>query len=398
MLEIIKTSAERLLPLLKEMRHHLHVHPELSFQEFQTAVFIETKLKELGITEFRRTGKTGITTVIKGQNPDSKCVALRADIDALPIQEENEVSYRSINENVMHACGHDVHTTCLLGAAAILQQNKNQFEGSVKLIFQPGEEKSPGGASILIKEGILKDPAPSAIFALHVDPDLPSGTVGFKSGPYMAASDEIHITVKGKGGHAALPHLTIDPISVSALIITALQQVVSRKANPLLPTVLSFGTIHGGKANNVIPDEVNFSGTLRTFDENWRKEAKEIIKKTVLNICSIYGATAEIFIPSGYPFLQNNKSLTEKAISDASILLGQENVNHLDLRMTSEDFSFYAQKVPSCFFRLGTNKENTHFLNSVHSPKFDIDESALVIGTQMMSWLAIQTLSNHEIY
>lgn len=389
MKERIKAIALGLLPELSKIRRHIHANPELSFKEIKTAEFIEKQLINIGISDYERISETGIVALIKGKNPEKKCIALRADMDALPILEENEVNYRSNNDGVMHACGHDVHTTCLLGAATILQQLKSEFEGTIKLIFQPGEEQSPGGASILIKNGVLENPTPEAIFALHVDPSLPSGQVGFRAGKYMASSDEIHITIHGKGGHAALPHLTIDPITISALIITALQQVVSRNSNPTMPTVLSFGRIEGGKTNNVIPDEVQLSGTLRTFDETWRGRAIELIKNTVNNISGIYGAKATIHIPPGYPSLFNDEKLTEQAIHIAEEFLGVSNVQHLDLRMTAEDFSFYGQKVPACFFRLGTNENNVNFTSSVHTPHFDIDESALAVGSGMMAELVL---------
>lgn len=388
----IKNLAEKILPALSKMRRHLHAHPELSFKEMKTADFIEAALEKIGIKDYSRISETGIVALIKGENPGKNCIALRADMDALPINEENEVDYRSTYPGIMHACGHDVHTTCLLGAATILYQLKDQFEGTIKLIFQPGEEKSPGGASILIKNGVLENPCPTAIYALHVDPSLPSGQVGFKVGPYMASADEIHITIRGKGGHAAQPHLTIDPITITAYIITALQQVVSRKCNPITPTVLSFGKIEGGSTNNVIPDVVKISGTFRTFDEQWRKEALDLIQKTVHNISNIYGAEGNVYIPPGYPSLFNHKALTEQSMETAADYLGSSNLHQLDLRMTAEDFSFYAQKIPACFFRLGTNKNNTEFTASVHTPHFDIDESALKIGAGLLANLALNKL------
>lgn len=393
MYEKIKSFAMEILPELSKIRRHIHAYPELSFKEINTALFIEEQLKEIGISDYKRISETGIVALIKGRNPENSCIALRADMDALPILEENEVDYRSQNNGVMHACGHDVHTTCLLGAAKILYKLKAEFEGTVKLIFQPGEEQSPGGACILIKNGVLEDPIPEAIFALHVDPSIPSGQVGFRAGKYMASSDEIHITIHGKGGHAALPHLTIDPITISALIITALQQIVSRNSNPTMPTVLSFGKIEGGKTNNVIPDEVQLSGTLRTFDETWRAKAIQLIKKTINNIAEIYGAKATIRIPPGYPCLFNQEELTEKAIVIAENYLGKSNVRYLDLRMTAEDFSFYGQKIPGCFFRLGTNEDNKNFTSSVHTAHFDIDESALAVGAGLIAELAWSKLN-----
>lgn len=388
----IDQAANDLLSMLIETRRHLHSHPELSFQEYQTARFIGQKLQEMNIPFQSNVAGTGIVALIHGKNPDSRCVALRADMDALPIEEANEVPYRSQNKGVMHACGHDVHSTCLVGAAKILNELKSEFEGSIKLIFQPGEEQSPGGASLMIAEGALANPTVEAIFGLHVDPSLPSGTVGFRPGQYMASADEIHIKVIGKSGHAALPHLAIDPISISALIITALQQVVSRKANPLTPSVLTFGKISGGHTTNVIPEEVTLLGTFRTFDEQWRQQALQLIKMTTENIAHANDAHAEVHFPPGYPSVYNNPELTTTAQTLAKEVLGTEQVKHLDLRMTAEDFAFYGQKIPSCFFRLGTNKADLEFTTSVHNAQFNIHEPAMVTGVKMMSLLALNAL------
>jgi hippurate hydrolase len=314
-------------------------------------------------------------------------------MDALPIQEANETEYRSQNAGVMHACGHDVHSSCLLGAAKILLDTKDNWEGTVKLIFQPGEEMHPGGASLMIKDGVLENPKPDAIFSLHVYPHLPSGTTGFRAGQYMASADEIYITIEGKGGHAALPHQTIDPIAISALVITGLQQVISRKGNPLIPSVLTFGKIQGGFATNVIPDKVEILGTFRTMDEKWRYEAHKWIKDFINDTCKAYGATATVDIPIGYPSLFNDPALTAKAENWAKDFLGEANVHKLDMRMAGEDFSFYTHHVPGCFFRIGTNKNNKEFLAPVHNAKFDIDESAMQTGMALMAWEAIQFLN-----
>lgn len=389
----IQKKAAKLLPLLKEIRQHLHRNPELSFKEFKTAEFIAAELDKINVTYTKRIAGTGIVALIKGKSPDKKCIALRADMDALPIQEKNDIPYKSQNDGVMHACGHDVHSTCLLGAAHILESLKDNFEGTIKLIFQPGEEQSPGGANLMIREKVLENPNPDAIFALHVDPSLSVGKVGFKTKQYMASADEIHITIIGKGGHAALPHLTVDPISIAALIITALQQIVSRKNNPLMPTVLTFGKIEGGNATNIIPNQVILAGTLRTFNEEWRQEALILIRKITRNIAEAYGAEVKLDFPPGYPSLYNDESLTLHAIQDASTFLGPENVAQLTLRMTAEDFSFFAQKRKACFFRLGTNIEQNYFTDAVHTSTFNISEEALKIGTGMLTWLAIQELN-----
>lgn len=368
-------------------RHHIHAHPELSFQEKNTSVFIASRLREWGISFQSGLAGTGIVALIEGKNPSSRVIALRADMDALPIQEMNDVPYKSTNAGVMHACGHDVHSACLLGAAKLLQETRADWEGTVKLIFQPGEEKHPGGASLLIKEGVLENPKPSAIVALHVYPHLPYGQLGFRAGQYMASADEIYITVKGRGGHAALPHQTVDPIVIAANLLVSLQQVISRQCNPLSPSVLSFGKIQGGVAGNVIPDEVRLEGTLRCFDETWRAKAHELIKTHTEGLCRALGGDAVVDIPMGYPSLFNDPSVTEKVRGMATQVVGESNVIDLDLRMAAEDFSFYTHQVPGCFFRLGTSFEG-QFEKPVHNAQFDIYDKAIGIGVQMFCEVA----------
>ena len=388
----IREKTEQYFSEVQAIRHHIHANPELSFHEYKTSAFVSEKLKSIGITNQKFIAGTGIVALIEGKNAGKRCVALRADMDALPILEANDVPYRSKNEGVMHACGHDVHTSCLLGAAHILHDLRERWEGTVKLIFQPGEEKHPGGASIMIKEGVLENPKPQAIFALHVYPNLPTGATGFRAGQYMASADEIYITIQGKGGHAALPHQTIDPIAISALVITGLQQIISRKGNPLIPSVLTFGKIQGGFATNVIPDKVDMLGTFRTMDEKWRYEAHRWIKEFTEQTCSAYGATAIVEIPAGYPSLFNDPALTAKAESWAKEYVGEHNVHELDMRMAGEDFSFYTHHVPGCFFRIGTSKDGTEFLAPVHNAHFNIDEESMKTGMGMMAWCAIQGL------
>lgn len=374
----------------QRIRQYIHQHPELSFEEHNTATFVSQQLDAWGIKHTTGIAGTGIVGVLEGRNPGKRCIAIRAELDALPILEANNIPYKSKNEGVMHACGHDVHMTCLLGVLRILSVYKTEWEGQLKFIFQPGEEKHPGGGSMMIAEGVLENPKVDAILALHVYPTLPAGMVGFRSGQYMASTDEIHISIHGKGGHAALPHQTIDPIAISALVITALQQVVSRKSNPVSPCVLSFGKIAGGTVNNVIPDTVEMSGTLRTMNEAWREEAHQLIPKIVNNICESFGATATIDIPKGYPSLFNNPALTHAAEGWAADFLGKEQVKTLDLRMTADDFAFYSHKVPGCYFRIGTNTANTAHTASVHNPHFDIDESAMVTAIGVMTWLVVK--------
>jgi amidohydrolase len=390
--ENIKNIAEAYYPTVLEIRRHLHAHPELSYKEYNTVEFVAAKLREIGISAVTRMAGTGLVALIEGRNPGKRCVALRADMDALPIMEENDTVYRSQNDGVMHACGHDVHTSCLLGAAHILYTLREEWEGTVKLIFQPGEEKHPGGASIMVAEGALENPKPASIFALHVFPHLPAGATGFRPGQYMASADEIYITIEGRGGHAALPHQTIDPIAISALVITGLQQVVSRKSNPLVPSVLTFGKIAGGFATNVIPNKVEILGTFRTMDETWRYEAHKWIREFTEHTCAAYGATAHVEIPVGYPVLYNDPELTNRASKWAESFVGKENVHELDMRMSAEDFSFYTLHVPGCFFRIGTNKDNKEFLAPVHNSHFDIYEESMKTGMSMMAWCAINEL------
>jgi hippurate hydrolase len=375
------------------MRRHIHAHPELSFQEFDTAAYVAEELTKLGIPFESGIAGTGIVALIEGRDSSSKCLAIRAELDALPITELNEVPYKSANEGVMHACGHDVHTAILLGVAAIMQELRDQFSGTLKLIFQPGEEMHPGGGSLMMEAGVLDRPKVDAIIALHVYPHLPAGVVGFRSGQYMASTDEIHISIKGKGGHAALPHQTIDPIAIAAETIVALQQVISRRSNPISPSVLSFGKIAGGTVNNVIPDEVILAGTLRTMDEEWRAEAHKLIRNVTHNIAEAFGAKASIDIPKGYPSLFNHPALTQKMEAYAQNYLGKDQVKILSLRMTADDFAFYSQAIPGCYFRLGTNTNNTLHTASVHNASFDIDEQALETGVGLMSFAAFSYLN-----
>ena len=392
MIDAIRQLAAEGFPEWQRIRHHIHANPELSFEEDNTAAYISAQLNAWGIAHKTGIAGTGIAGVLEGRNPGAKCIAIRAELDALPIQEQNTAAYASLQDGVMHACGHDVHTTCLLGVLRILQTLRNEWEGSIKFIFQPGEEKHPGGGSLMIAEGILQNPTVDAILGMHVYPTLPSGYVGFRSGQYMASTDEIHITIHGKGGHAALPHQTIDPIAIAAQVITALQQVVSRRSNPVSPSVLSFGKIAGGTVNNVIPDTVELSGTLRTMNEAWREEAHGLIKNIVHNICSAFGATATIDIPKGYPSLFNDPALTVMAEHAARTYLGDEHVKTLDLRMTADDFAFYGHEVPGCYFRIGTNKDGKEFTASVHNPHFDIDEPAMITAIGTMAWIAVNAV------
>ena len=386
MLEKIKRLAKELAPEFIAVRHHLHANPELSYQEFETSRFVQSKLAEWSIP-FGIKATTGVVALIEGRNPGKKVIALRADMDALPIHEENDLPYRSKKDGVMHACGHDVHTTCLLGAAKILQQTRDDWEGTVKLIFQPGEEKNPGGASLLIKEGVLENPAPKAIFGLHVHPGLPVGKMSFRGGKVMASADELYMTIKGKGGHAASPHLCVDPILIASHLIISLQQIVSRNNNPHNPTVLSITSIQGGSTTNVIPNEVKLKGTFRAMDEEWRFKAHGLIKRMATELVHSMGGEIDLLIDVGYPSVYNNEELNEKARMKAEEFIGIDNVEETEKRMGAEDFGYYSQQIPGCFFRLGVMNEAKGITAGVHTPTFNIDESAIETGMGMMAWL-----------
>ena len=372
------------------VRHHLHAHPELSYQEFETSKYIQQQLQQIGIP-FEIKATTGVIGVLKGKNPDKKIIALRADIDALPIKEANTVSYKSVHEGIMHACGHDVHTTCLLGASKILNELKAEWEGTIKLIFQPGEEKNPGGASLLIKEGVLENPKPQAIFGLHVHPQLETGKLSFRGGQVMASADEIYITIKGKGGHAAAPHLTADTILIASQLVVALQQIISRNNNPLSPSVLSITSFQGGYTTNVIPSEVKLMGTFRALSEEWRFKAHELIRKQATALVTGMGAELDLHIDIGYPSVFNNEILNEKARALSEEYLGAENIETTEMRMGAEDFGFYTQQIPGCFFRLGSGNAQKGISSGVHTPTFNIDEKAIEVGMGMMAWLGAAT-------
>ncbi|RYZ54270.1 MAG: amidohydrolase [Chitinophagaceae bacterium] len=367
-----------------DVRRHLHTHPELSYQEFETSKFVQQKLAEYNIP-YETKATTGVIGIIEGRNPSAKTIALRADMDALPITEENDLPYKSQNPGVMHACGHDVHTTCLLGAAKILSETREEWEGTVKFIFQPGEERNPGGASLLIKEGVLENPAPQAIFGLHVNPQLEVGKVSFRSGKVMASADELYITIRSQGGHAAAPHLTADTILIASNLIVSLQQVISRNCNPLSPSVLSICSFQGGFTTNVIPSEVKLMGTFRAMDETWRARAHEIIRKHTTALVNAMGAEADVHIDVGYPTVYNHEGLHEVARQLAETYMGQENVEETEVRMGAEDFGFYSQKIPGCFYRLGTANKAKGITAGVHTPTFNIDEAAIETGIGLMA-------------
>ena len=389
--EHIKALATSFYDEVVGIRRHLHQHPELSFQEFNTSAFVKKALDKLEIP-YTAMANTGVVALIEGSLSSTKVMALRADMDALPITEIKGRSYGSTNPGVMHACGHDVHTSSLLGVAKILNELKGSFGGTVKLIFQPGEERLPGGASIMIKEGVLQNPSPDVIVGQHVMPLIESGKVGFRSGKYMASCDELFMTVRGKGGHGAQPHQNIDPIAITAQIITALQQIVSRYADPRIPTVLSWGKIIANGATNVIPDEVYLEGTFRTFDEKWRAEAHEKMTKMATGIAESMGAVCDFRVDKGYPFLINEPKITAAAKSYAEEYLGSENVEELDLWPAAEDFAYYSQETDACFYRLGTGNKEKGITSAVHTPTFDIDETALETSIGLMAYMTLRYL------
>jgi amidohydrolase len=387
--QLIRNKSEEIFEKVKEYREYIHENPELSYAEYDTMEYVSGILTKLGIQHQKGIGKTGVVALIKNENhsENSTCIALRADMDALPILEENTVPYSSKKPGIMHACGHDVHTAILLGTAEVLNTFREYLPQPVKLIFQPGEEKNPGGATWMIADGVLENPTVTEMIALHVFPDMEVGKVGFKEGIYMASCDEIHLTIHGKGGHGATPHQCIDPIMIGANLLVQLQQIVSRKCDPKIPCVLSFGHFEAIGATNIIPSKSILKGTFRTMNESWRKEGLELIEKQIKLIVESQGGTAELEISKGYPYLENDPFVTSKLKNKAIELLGNENVEELPIRLTSEDFAFYSHKIPVCFFRLGVRNEAKGITFGVHHPKFNIDEQALKIGVEMMSFI-----------
>lgn len=390
--ERIREEARRIHKEAVQTRRHLHAHPELSFTEENTAAFVAAKLDAIGLP-YERMANTGLVALLQGKKGTSdKVVALRADMDALPIHELNEVPYKSQTPGVMHACGHDGHTASLLGTAAILKSLEQEFAGTIKFIFQPGEECTPGGASIMIREGVLQNPAPQCILGQHVMPELEAGKIGFRAGRYMASADEIYITVHGKGGHGAMPHTTIDPVLITSHMIIALQQIVSRNANPTTPSVLSFGKVTANGAHNVIPDKVTIDGTFRTMDETWRFEAHRRIEAMAKSIVESMGGTCEVKIIVGYPVLINEEKLTAATRQLTEEYLGKENVVDLPIWMAAEDFASYSQLTDACFYRLGVRNEARGITSGLHTATFDLDESSLETGAGLMAWLALKSL------
>lgn len=388
MKEKIKTLAEGFFGEVVEIRRHIHRHPELSFSEKETSAYVCSVLDGLDIPYRKGFAGTGIVASIKGKQGGNHCMALRAELDALPIKEEGGRPYGSVNPGVMHACGHDVHAASLLGAAMILSRIRDAFGGTVLLVFQPGEEKAPGGASMLLKEGALSDPRPDLIVAQHVLPSLESGRLGFREGVYMASSDELYMELTGTGGHAALPHKTTDIILVASHIITALQQIVSRHAKASVPTVLTFGRLIADGAVNVIPSSLQVEGTFRTMDETWRKEAHRRMSDMAKAIAKSMGAGCTFEIVPGYPVVENDPAVTRSARKAASEYLGEDKVGDLEIRMTAEDFAFYAREFPAVLYRLGVRNDAKFRSAELHTAGFDVDEDALLTGMGAMAYIA----------
>jgi amidohydrolase len=393
MKEKIKSLAQRYAAEAVRVRRHLHAHPELSFHEHETARFVARELTALGLAPQEGVAGTGVVALITGTLAESdRVVALRADMDALPIREANDVPYKSTHEGVMHACGHDVHTASLLGTARILHELRDQFSGTVKLVFQPAEEKAPGGASLMIRDGVLENPRPMGMIGQHVAPNVPVGKIGFREGMYMASTDEIFMTIRGKGGHAAMPDNLVDPVLIASHIIVALQQIISRNRPPASPSVLSFGRFIADGVTNVIPSHVEIEGTFRCMNEEWREKGMAQMQKMAETMAEAMGGICEFTRVKGYPYLQNHPALTRRLRTQTEAYMGRENVVDLDLWMAGEDFAFYSQVVDSCFYRLGTRNESKGITSGVHTPTFDIDEDALSIGPGLMTWLAVQEL------
>lgn len=392
----IKKRVRALQNELLDIRHHLHANPELSEHENKTALYISNLLKEWNIAHQTGIGGHGITGLIEGKNPGKKVVALRADMDALPILEENDVPYKSLNRGVMHACGHDVHMTCLIGAVKILNEIKSDFEGTIKFIFQPAEELVPGGAYRMINEGVLENPVPEAICAQHVFPELEVGQLGFKSGLYMASSDEVNFYIRGKGGHAAIPETYDNTILAAAQILVNLNNMIAENKSDKIPMVLAFGRLIGDGACNLIPSEVKINGTFRTFDEKWRKKAHELIIQTAQQTAATFGTSCEVVIDKGYPFLVNDAKVTETAKNAAIEFLGGENVKALEIRTTVEDFARYTQHIPGCFYRLGIANHAKGISSNLHTSTFNVDEKSIEIGTGFMIWNALAQLNTQK--
>ncbi len=386
-LKNIRFLADQHYDMLVRWRHDLHRHPELSFEEHHTHQYLCDQLDQLGIHDLQTVAGTGLMARIEGKNPTGKTLVLRADMDALPVEEENDVFYRSQNAGVMHACGHDVHMTCVLGAARILEDIRDQWEGTVILLFQPAEEKVPGGALQVVESGLLAGYHPDLILGQHVDPTLEAGTVGYRPGKYMASTDELYLTVAGKGGHAALPDKVTNTPYVAARILTGMEDLVEKESPAGFPSVLRFGKVEAAGATNVIPDKVSMEGTFRTFDETWRNTVHHKITALAKETADQYDAQATLEIRKGYPVLENDPAATSGAMNFSASFLGKDKIIPLELRMTAEDFAYYSRIAPSLFFRLGVTAPEQNTIHHLHTSRFDIHEPVLSLGAGHLAWL-----------
>jgi amidohydrolase len=395
--DVILTRAREIKPEIIRLRRHFHINPELSFEEYETSAYISSFLEENGIRYRKNIAGTGIIGEIKGSLPGGKVIAIRAEMDALPVTERNDTPYKSQKPGRMHACGHDAHLAMLMATAKLMNGLKDQIAGTILLIFQPGEELAPGGARLMIESGAFNHPHPEIVLAQHVLPELETGKVGYRAGKYMASSDEIYITVSGKGGHAALPGASTDQIYIASKLIVSLKETVAAKQKENnIPTVLGIGRIRGDGATNVIPEKVEIAGTFRTFDEKWRADAKEVIKMISSGIAEEYGVTIDVRVVEGYPVLINDEKLTAMAIGLSTELLGKDKVETFGLRMSSEDFAFFTESFPSLYLRAGIRASGS-VIRNLHSPDFDIDEEGLITGVANMCWLAVNFLKDKRM-
>ncbi len=394
MLNKIKALAKEQAEEIIACRRHLHAHPELSQQEHGTMAYVAEQLRRYGLEPRTGVGKTGCMALLRGGiEPESYCVALRADYDALPLQEQTGLPFASEHPGVMHACGHDMHTASLLGAAKILCQLRDELRGSVMFIFEPSEEMYPGGARMMMDDGLFDEVTPDEIYGFHCLPEMDCGRVGMRKGKYMASTDELYWTVKGRGGHGATPHLSIDPILIASHIVVAVQQVVSRNASPLMPTTLSFGKIEGIGRTNIIPDEVKMEGIIRTFDEEWRLRAHDTIRRISQGVAEAMGGTCDLFIDYGYPYVVNDDACTQQVHDNAAAYLGDDKVEWLEMRMTAEDFAFFAQKIPACYYRIGIHTPGTPLCN-LHRPNLMVDERSIELAAGLVAYNAYRALEN----
>lgn len=387
-----KQLSEKYFDKMVAIRRHLHQYPELSGEEQQTAQYITQVLDQIGIAYQKNIAGYGIVALLKGNLHGESCVALRADMDALPIKENNSNSYCSLNEGIMHACGHDFHTASLLGALMILNDLKDSFGGTIKAIFQPSEERYEGGAPFMIKEGVLHNPKVDYIFGLHADTALTSDQVGFRAGKYMASTDELHFTVVGKGGHAAMPLDVINPIPIAARLLLKWEEEIDKIKPNDTPFVMNFGRLIADGANNIIPNKAHLSGTLRVFDEEKRELILKRIEEIAIQVCQDNEAQCLVDIRRGYPMVVNDSEVTQKAIEIAENYLGKEHIVSLAIRTTAEDFSYFLQQVPGTFFRVGVSNPGKGIIHPLHSAQFDIDETALHTASEMFAKLAIEFL------